>query len=60
MKINPYIRLDKTTEGVVINFIDVTEIRKLNSIVEGVFNSSSSGITAKKAIRDRATPHRRF
>jgi two-component system CheB/CheR fusion protein len=53
MKINPYIRLDKTREGVVVNFIDVTEIRKLNSIIEGVFNSSSSGITAKKAIRDQ-------
>lgn len=52
MKINPYIRLDKTMEGVVINFIDVTEIKKLNSIIEGVFNSSTSGITAKKAIRD--------
>jgi two-component system CheB/CheR fusion protein len=52
MKINPYIRQDKTMEGVVINFIDVSEIRQLSSIIEGVFNSSTSGITAKRAIRN--------
>jgi two-component system CheB/CheR fusion protein len=52
MKINPYIKQDNSTEGVVINFIDVSEIKKLNSIIEGVFNSSTSGITAKKAVRD--------
>lgn len=52
MKINPYIRIDKTMEGVVINFINVSEIKKLTSIIEGVFNSSTSGITATRAIRD--------
>jgi two-component system CheB/CheR fusion protein len=52
MKINPYIRQDKTMEGVVINFIDVSEIRQLSSIIEGVFSSSTSGITAKRAIRN--------
>lgn len=53
MKINPYIRVDKTLDGVVINFINVTEIRKLTSIIEGVFNSSTSGITATEAVRDQ-------
>ena len=52
MKINPYVRQDKTMEGVVINFIDVSEIKRLNSIIEGVFNSSTSGITATRAVRD--------
>lgn len=52
MKINPYIRQDRTMEGVVINFINVSELKKLNSIIEGVFNSSTSGITAKRAVRD--------
>ena len=52
MKITPYIKVDNTREGVVINFIDVTELKKLNSIIEGIFNSSGSGITAKKAIRN--------
>ncbi|MDR3681497.1 MAG: chemotaxis protein CheB [Flavipsychrobacter sp.] len=52
MRIAPYLRQNKTVDGVVINFIDITEIRKLNSILEAVFNSSTSGIMALKAIRD--------
>ncbi len=54
MKINPYVRQDKSLDGVVINFIDVSEVKQLNSIIEGVFNSASSGITAKRAIRNEA------
>jgi two-component system, chemotaxis family, CheB/CheR fusion protein len=52
MKINPYIRQDKSPDGVVVTFMDITETKELNSIVEGVYNSSSSGITAKRAIRN--------
>jgi two-component system, chemotaxis family, CheB/CheR fusion protein len=52
MKINPYIRQDRTIDGVVVNFIDITESKQLNSILEGVFNSSPSGIIVKKAIRN--------
>jgi two-component system CheB/CheR fusion protein len=52
MKINSYLRQDRTPDGIVINFIDISEIKYLNSIIEGVFNSSSSGITARIAIRD--------
>jgi two-component system CheB/CheR fusion protein len=52
MRINPYVRQDKSTDGVVINFIDITELRNLNGIIEGVFDSSTNGIAAKKAIRD--------
>jgi two-component system CheB/CheR fusion protein len=52
MWITPYIRQDKNTDGVVINFIDITEVKKLTRLVEGIFNSSLSGITAKKAIRN--------
>ena len=51
MKINPYVRIDKSLDGVVVNFIDVTEMKKLSGIVEGVFNSSTSAIIAMKAIR---------
>ena len=39
-------------DGVVINFVDISEIKKLTSIIEGVFNSSTSGITAKRAVRN--------
>lgn len=53
MKINPYVRQDRIIDGVVINFVDISEIKQLNSIIEGVFNSSSSGITAKVAVRDK-------
>ncbi len=52
MRITPFIRQNKLIDGVVINFINVSEIKKLNSILEAVFNSSTSGIIAKKAIRD--------
>jgi two-component system, chemotaxis family, CheB/CheR fusion protein len=52
MRISPYLRLDKTNDGVVVNFFNITEIRNLNSILDGVFNSSTNGIVVKKAIRD--------
>ncbi|HYG01824.1 MAG TPA: chemotaxis protein CheB [Chryseosolibacter sp.] len=53
MKINPYIRQDRTLDGVVVNFIDITEIKQLTGILEGVFNSSISAICARKAVRDK-------
>lgn len=52
MRINPYLRVDKVIDGVVVNFIDITEVKRLNSIVQAVFNSSSNCINAKRAIRD--------
>ncbi len=53
MRIAPFFRHDKTTDGVVINFIDISQIKTLNSILDAVFNSSTSGILAKKAVRDQ-------
>jgi two-component system CheB/CheR fusion protein len=53
MKLNPYLRLDKSGDGVVISFIDISQVKKLNSILKAVFNSSTSGITAKQAIRNQ-------
>ena len=50
MRINPYICLDKTVDGVVVNFIDISEIKKLNGIIEAVFNSSPNGIIALRTI----------
>jgi two-component system CheB/CheR fusion protein len=52
MRINPYVRQDKSVDGVVVNFIDISEVKNLNSILEGVFNSASSGIAAKRAVRN--------
>ncbi len=52
MRINPYQRQDKSIDGVVVNFIDISEIKNLNSILQGVFDSATSGITAMRAIRN--------
>ncbi len=52
MRIAPFIRQDKTMDGVVINFIDITEIKKLNNVLDAVFNGSTNGILAKKAVRN--------
>jgi two-component system CheB/CheR fusion protein len=52
MRIAPYIRRDGTYDGAVINFTDITESKKLSSIIESVFTSSISCIMAKKAIRN--------
>ena len=52
MRIGPYLRRDKTTDGVVINFIDISQSKRLTGIVEGVFESSTNGITAKRAVRN--------
>ncbi len=52
MKITPYVRQDKTFDGIVVNFTNISESKRLSSIIESVFLSSQSGITAKKAIRD--------
>lgn len=52
MRISPFLRRDKTAEGVVINFIDISQSKNLASIIEGIFESSTNGITAKRAVRD--------
>lgn len=52
MRIIPYIKQDKTTDGVVVNFINISEIKRLNSLIEGIFNSSASAIIACTAVRD--------
>ncbi|HEX8515415.1 MAG TPA: chemotaxis protein CheB [Bacteroidia bacterium] len=53
MRISPYVKLNKDIDGVVVTFIDISETKQLSSIIDSVFNSSVSGITAKKAIRDK-------
>lgn len=52
MRISAYVKRDKSADGTVINFIEITESKKLSGIIEGVFNSSENGITAKKSIRN--------
>ncbi|MBA4055112.1 MAG: hypothetical protein C0490_10395, partial [Marivirga sp.] len=52
LRISPYLRRDKSIDGVVINFTDISEATKLHNIIQSVFNSSTNGITAKGAIRN--------
>jgi two-component system CheB/CheR fusion protein len=49
----PYLRLDKVVDGVVISFINVTESKRLNSLIEAIFNASTSAITALKPLTNK-------
>jgi two-component system CheB/CheR fusion protein len=51
MKISPYVKQDRSYDGVVVNFTDVTEIKNLSSILIGVLDSSPNGIIAQLAVR---------
>lgn len=53
VRILPYIRQDKRTDGVVITFVDISPIRRLDNILKGIFNSSQSAILAFNALRGR-------
>lgn len=53
MRIIPYIRQDKTVDGVVVTFFDITAIKNLNNMLEGVLNSSLNGILALDSVKDR-------
>jgi two-component system CheB/CheR fusion protein len=53
-RISPYWKRDKTIDGAVINFTDISESKKLSGIIEAIVNSSTNGISAKKAIRDKS------
>ncbi len=52
MRVSPYIRQDSSIDGVVVNFIDITEVKKLHSMMKAVFDSSASAINVKRTIRD--------
>ena len=52
MRISAYVRLDKSNDGVVVNFIDISEIKGLNEIVKAVFNCSPNGIVALRSVID--------
>jgi two-component system CheB/CheR fusion protein len=53
MRINPYLRQNNSIDGTVINFFDVTELKRLTNVVEAVFNSSPNAIIALEAVRDK-------
>jgi len=49
MRVLPYLRADNTSDGAIITFTDVTQLRLLDEIVKGVFEASQSGIIAMTA-----------
>lgn len=51
VRILPYVRQDQRTDGVVITFVDISPIKRLDNILEGIFNSSQSAILAFRAVR---------
>ncbi len=53
LRITPFMRRDRIVDGAVINFIDISEHKKISSILNGVFQSSTSAITAQRAIRNK-------
>ncbi len=53
LRILPYVRQDKQSEGAVVTFIDITTIKYLNGILNGTFNSSLSAIMAFRVVRDQ-------
>lgn len=53
MRILPYVRKDKKTDGVVITFVDISKLTELNNIITGVFNASLDGIMAFRAVRNK-------
>lgn len=52
MRIMPYIKKDRTADGVVISFVDISVITELNNIISGVFNASSAAIMAFREVRN--------
>ena len=53
MRILPYIKVDKTIDGAIITFIDVTSFKTLNLLLSGVLNSSLNAIMAFECVYDK-------
>ncbi|KAA3437722.1 chemotaxis protein CheB [Rufibacter hautae] len=53
MRIIPYLKHDGNKDGVVLSFVDVTTLKTLSNVVQGVLNSSLNSIMAFKAVRNQ-------
>ncbi|TXK31173.1 PAS domain-containing protein [Pontibacter qinzhouensis] len=52
MRIIPYLKHDGTRDGVVLSFVDVTALKSLTNVVQGVLNSSLNSIMAFESVRN--------
>ncbi|RNI29126.1 chemotaxis protein CheB [Rufibacter latericius] len=53
MRIIPYLKHDGNKDGVVLSFVDVTTLKALSNVVQGVLNSSLNNIMAFQAVRNQ-------
>ncbi|QHL85963.1 PAS domain S-box protein [Nibribacter ruber] len=51
LRIIPYLKHDGNKDGVVLSFVDVTTLKTLSNVVQGVLNSSLNNIMAFRAVR---------
>ncbi|GAB3816491.1 hypothetical protein GCM10028895_11740 [Pontibacter rugosus] len=52
MRIIPYLKHDGNKDGVVLSFVEVTTLKALSNVVQGVLNSSLNSIMAFTGVRD--------
>lgn len=52
MRIIPYLKHDGNKDGVVVSFVEVTTLKTLSNVVQGVLNSSFNSIMAFRAVRN--------
>jgi two-component system CheB/CheR fusion protein len=52
MRIIPYLKHDGNKDGVVLSFVEVTTLKTLSNVVQGVLNSSLNNIMAFQAVRN--------
>jgi len=50
MRIHPYIRQDKSVDGAVITFVDISKVKQLNNLLGGVLRSSPNVIMALQSV----------
>jgi len=53
MRIMPYVKKDGKVDGVVITFVNISQLTELNNIITGVFNASLNGVMAFKSVRNK-------
>lgn len=52
MRLLPYLRQDKTVDGVVVSFIDISAMKQRDNILKGVFNASPNAIIAFTTVKE--------
>jgi two-component system CheB/CheR fusion protein len=52
LRIIPYLKHDGNKDGVVLSFVEVTTLKTLSNVVQGVLNSSLNNIMAFRAVRN--------